>query len=74
MANISKKTISERYEIKETAINTRLKEMKALRMYGDFMILDECFVRVDEEAFDHYMRNRYKIRHNLAFEPFRRRR
>lgn len=68
---VSKKTLGERYELKDTALNTRIKEMKALPMYGDFLILDNCLLRIDIRAFDHYMKNRYKIQHNLAFDPYK---
>ena len=67
----SKRALEEKYEISASLTNKLLDEMRQIGIYGQFKITGDSFLRINADAFDHYIRNRHAIKHGLKYEPYK---
>lgn len=67
----SKQSLSEQYDITISFINKLLNEMRETNLYGQFRIIDNSFVRINADAFAHYIRHRHAIRNGHNYEPYK---
>lgn len=67
----SKKTLMAEYDCSASLVNKIISEMRQLAMYDGFAITDTGFLRIERKAFDHYLRNRHRIRNGLFYEPWK---
>ena len=45
--------------------------MRQAGIYGQFKIVSDSFLRINAEAFDHFIKNRHAIKHGLKYEPYK---
>ena len=67
----SKRALEEKYDISASLVNKLLDQMRQTGLYGEFKIIDDSFLRINEEAFDHFIKNRHAIKHGLKYEPYK---
>ena len=67
----SKRALEEKYDISASLVNKMLDEMRQAGFYGQYKIVGDSFLRINESAFDHYIKNRHAIKHGLRYEPYR---
>ena len=66
----SKRALEEKYDISASLVNKLLDQMRQTGLYGEFKIIDDSFLRINEAAFDHYIKNKHLIKHGLKYEPY----
>ena len=71
MSYKTKRSLEEKYEISASLTNKLLDEMRLAGIYGEFKIVSDSFLRIDEQKFDHYIKNRHAIKHGLKYEPYK---
>jgi hypothetical protein len=67
----SKRALEEKYDISASLTNKLLDEMRQAGIYGQFKIVSDSFLRINAEAFDHFIKNRHAIKHGLKYEPYK---
>lgn len=68
---VKKKTLQDRFDVSRSFVNDILSEMRDVNLYGQFLITDKSFLRVNERAFEHYLRNRHAIKRGGRHEPYK---
>ena len=71
MSYKTKRSLEEKYEISASLTNKLLDEMRKVGIYGQFKIVGDSFLRINESAFDHFIKNRHAIKHGLKYEPYK---
>ena len=66
----SKRALEEKYDISASLVNKLLDQMRQTGLYGEFKIIDDSFLRINAEAFDHYIKNKHAIKHGLKYEKY----
>ena len=66
----SKRALEEKYDISASLVNKLLDQMRQTGLYGEFKIIDDSFLRINAEAFDHFIKNRHAIKHGLKYEKY----
>lgn len=65
-----KQSLADIYDCSMSFVNTIIGEMRESGIYGEFRISDVNFTRIDVNAFEHYLKNRHKIKNGQKYEPF----
>ena len=71
MSYKSKRALEEKYDISASLVNKLLDQMRQTGLYGEFKIIDDSFLRINAEAFDHFIKNRHAIKHGLKYEQYK---
>jgi len=45
--------------------------MRQAGIYGQFKIVSDSFLRINAEAFDHFIKNRHAIKHGHSYPPYK---
>lgn len=67
----SKRALEEKYDISASLVNKLLDEMRQVGIYGQFKIMGDSFLRINVEAFDHFIKNRHAIKHGHSYPPYK---
>ena len=67
----TKRSLEEKYDISASLTNKLLDEMRQVGIYGQFKIMGDSFLRINAEAFDHYIKNRHAIKHGHSYPPYK---
>ena len=67
----SKRALEEKYDISASLTNKLLDEMRQVGIYGQFKITGDSFLRINAEAFDHYIKNRHAIKHGHSYPQYK---